>query len=97
LWGLSGPSTQGLMSRHVGGSDQGKLQGALGSLQGVAGMIGPLLFTQVFAFALRSDGALHLPGAPYLVAAVLVALALYVAMRATRPGTVDARTEQSNA
>jgi MFS transporter, DHA1 family, tetracycline resistance protein len=73
------------------------LQGALGSLQGVAGMIGPLLFTQVFAFALHSDGALHLPGAPYMLAAVLVALALYVAMRATRPRTVAARTEQSSA
>ena len=97
LWGLSGPSIQGLMSRHVGASDQGKLQGALGSVQGVAGMIGPLLFTQVFAFALRSDGALHLPGAPYMLAAVLVALALYVAMRATRRGKVAARTEQSNA
>jgi len=60
-------------------------------------MIGPLLFTQVFAFALRSDGILHLPGAPYMLAAVLVALALYVAMRTTRQRTVAARTEQSNA
>ena len=29
LWGLAGPSLQGLMSRQVGASDQGKLQGAL--------------------------------------------------------------------
>jgi len=94
LWGLSGPSIQGLMSRHVGVSDQGKLQGALGSLQGMAGMIGPLLFTQVFAVALRAEGPLHLPGAPYLLAALLIGSALYVAMRVTRPGLRTVRSEQ---
>ena len=97
LWGLSGPSIQGLMSREVGPSDQGKLQGALGSLQGVAGMIGPLLFTQVFAVALRAEGPFRLPGVPYLLAAALVATALYAAMRVTRTGYSGARTEQSNA
>ena len=97
LWGLSGPSLQGLMSRQMGPSDQGKLQGALGSLQGVAGMIGPLLFTQVFAVALRAEGPFHVPGTPYLLAAMLIAMALYVAMRTTRPGSRAARTKQSNA
>ncbi len=97
LWGLSNPSIQGLMSRQVGASDQGKLQGALGSVQGVAGMLGPLLFTQVFAVALRAEGPWHVPGAPYLLAALLIVIALYAAMRVTRPGMGAVRTEQSNA
>ena len=97
VWGLSGPSLQALMSRRVGPSDQGKLQGALASVQGVAGMIGPLLFSQVFATALRAEGPFHVPGAPYLLAAALIALALYVAMRTTRSGSHAVRTEQPDA
>ena len=84
LGGLSGPAMQGLMTREIGPSDQGKLQGALASIQGVAGLIGPLLFTQIFATAIRADGPFHLPGAPYLLSAVLVVVALFTAMRATR-------------
>jgi len=97
LSGLSGPATQGLMTRDVGPSDQGKLQGALASLQGIAGLIGPLLFTQVFAAAIRTTEPFHLPGAPYLLSAVLVMFALYIAMRVTHPKAPAAQTEQSNA
>ena len=39
LWGLSGPPMQGMMTRHVGSSEQGQLQGALSSLRGIAFMI----------------------------------------------------------
>src|SRR3984957_2091450 len=41
LWGLANPSVQALMSRRVSPSEQGQLQGAQSSLQGVAGLIGP--------------------------------------------------------
>ena len=85
------------MTREMGPSDQGKLQGALASLQGVAGLIGPLLFTQAFAVAIRANGPIHLPGAPYLLSAILVIVALYAAMRATRPGARTNWTKQSNA
>ena len=78
LGGLAAPAMQGLMTQHATSSDQGKLQGALGSLAGIAGLIGPLLFTQTFAAAIRATGGLHIPGAPYLLAAILVVLALAV-------------------
>jgi DHA1 family tetracycline resistance protein-like MFS transporter len=97
LWGLAGPSLQGLMSQQVGATDQGKLQGAIASLQGVAGMMGPLVFTFVFAFALRAEGPLHVPGAPYLLAALLVALAFCTVARITRRATPGAHAEQPNA
>jgi DHA1 family tetracycline resistance protein-like MFS transporter len=80
LGGLASPAMQGLMTRHASSSDQGKLQGALGSLAGITGLIGPLLFTQTFAAAIRATGALHVPGAPYLVAALLSTLALVVSV-----------------
>src|SRR5271170_1457915 len=49
LWGLTNPSAQSLMSRRVSPSEQGQLQGAQSSLQGVAGLIGPGIFTLIFA------------------------------------------------
>jgi DHA1 family tetracycline resistance protein-like MFS transporter len=97
LGGLAGPAMQGLMTREIGTSDQGKLQGALASLQGVAGLIGPLLFTQTFALAIRPGGTFHLPGAPYLLAALLVVIAMIAAIRVTRPRAPNPAVEQPNA
>ncbi len=84
LWGLSGPSVQGLMTRHVEPASQGRLQGALQSLRGITGMIGPGLFTLTFASFIGSRSDWHLPGAPFLLAALLVAGAMTVAWRVTR-------------
>jgi DHA1 family tetracycline resistance protein-like MFS transporter len=83
LWGMSNPTTQSLMSQRVGPSEQGQLQGALSSLRGITGMIGPLLFTQVFAFAV-GGAAPWLPGVPYLLGALLLVVSLLVAARVTR-------------
>jgi MFS transporter, DHA1 family, tetracycline resistance protein len=81
LWGIAGPSMQSLMTRRVDPSEQGQLQGALGSMRGITGMVGPLLFTQVFAAAISHHGAV---GAPYVLAAVLVVLSVALAASVTR-------------
>ena len=78
IWGLAGPAFQALMSRRVEASAQGRLQGALASMSGVTGMLGPLLFTQAFALGISSP-SVHLPGAPYLLASVLLCASLAVA------------------
>jgi DHA1 family tetracycline resistance protein-like MFS transporter len=82
LWGLASPASLGLMSRRVGASEQGRLQGANASLMGVANMLGPGLFTQTFALSIGAI-AWQLPGAGYLLASALIALAMLVAWRAT--------------
>lgn len=84
LWGLSSPPMQSLMSRRVAPTEQGQLQGALMSLFGVAGMIAPLVFTQVFALAIAPGRALQLPGAPYWLAAVLLAAGVLIAWNVVR-------------
>jgi len=84
LWGLAAPSAQGLMTRRVARTEQGQLQGANSSLRGIAGLIGPGLFTLTFARAIGPDRATHIPGAPLLLAAALVFGALVVAWRVTR-------------
>jgi MFS transporter, DHA1 family, tetracycline resistance protein len=74
LWGTSGPAIQALMSGRVGGGEQGQLQGALASLRGVSGLIGPGLFTLTFAQFVGNWSFAGLPGAPYLLSALLLAL-----------------------
>ena len=84
LWGLAGPAGQGLMTRRVGADEQGALQGANGSVQGVATMIGPLMFAATFAWAIGGGAHWNLPGAAYLLAGFMLAGAALLAARATR-------------
>ena len=86
LWGIAAPAIQSLMARHVDPTAQGKLQGAINSLRAVTGMAGPVLFTQVFAVAISPRYRLHLPGAPYYLAALLLGASLLLAVYVTRPG-----------
>jgi MFS transporter, DHA1 family, tetracycline resistance protein len=76
LLGLTGPSMQALMTQRVKPSEQGQLQGAMSSMRGISGMMGPLLFTQIFAVAIRDEHLPRLPGAPYLLSAVLIVAAV---------------------
>ena len=84
LWGIAAPAIQSLMSRRVDPSSQGKLQGAINSLRAITGMAGPVLFTQVFALAISPQARIHLPGAPYYLAAVLLLSSLLLAVYVTR-------------
>ena len=86
LWGLAGPTATGLMTRVVGANVQGELQGAMGSLQGIATMIGPTMFATVFAWSIRDGLDWHVPGAAYVLAGVLLALSAMLVERATRAG-----------
>jgi MFS transporter, DHA1 family, tetracycline resistance protein len=81
LSGLEVPACMSLMSRLVGGSEQGRLQGANASVIGIANLLGPGLFTLTFAFAIGSGRNFNLPGAPFLIAALLIALAAWLATR----------------
>ncbi len=83
--GLSGPAAQGLMTRLVSSSEQGQLQGANTSLGSLAALAGPLLFSMTFAAFIghRSDRP-ELPGAAFLLAALILLLAFATAWWATR-------------
>jgi DHA1 family tetracycline resistance protein-like MFS transporter len=93
LWGLSGPPMSSLMTRRVSATEQGKLQGALGSLRGIAFMIGPLLFTATFASFIGPHKDWHLPGAPFILAALLLGASILIAWWATVPRAGDALTD----
>jgi len=80
LWGFAGPSAQALMSRRVGPSEQGQLQGANAGLMSLAGVFGPGLFTQTFAATLGP-----LPGAAFVLAGALLLAGLAIGWRVTAP------------
>ncbi|HXV00609.1 MAG TPA: TCR/Tet family MFS transporter [Caulobacteraceae bacterium] len=83
--GLMQPGLQGLMTRRVGPTHQGQLQGANQSLQGIASMIGPSLFGLTFAWLVRHDATVHLPGGAILVSAALLGLAFALSLSVARP------------
>jgi MFS transporter, DHA1 family, tetracycline resistance protein len=84
LWGLSGPPMQSIMTRCVTADQQGRLQGAITSLGSFAGIFGPYLFAQIFAFSIAPERTVHVPGIAFLLAAVLIGAGAVVAARATR-------------
>ncbi|MGZ3346350.1 MAG: TCR/Tet family MFS transporter [Caulobacteraceae bacterium] len=91
LIGLVQPTSQSLMSRRVPGNEQGRLQGAMSGIQSITGLIGPSLYTMVFAWAITGGKGLNLPGLSILVAAGLAFLALLLAVRyAKQPSTTVA-------
>ena len=91
-WGVAGAATQGLTSSRVGPSEQGQLQGALQSVRGIAGLIGPGLYTLSFAYAIGAGADWHQPGLPYLIGSLFLALALVIAWAVTRPRMAVAAT-----
>jgi DHA1 family tetracycline resistance protein-like MFS transporter len=86
FWGMYSPASQGIITRLVGPTRQGALQGAFSSVQMSMGVFGPLVFSEVFARAIAPDVRWHLPGAPYLLAALLLVVAMGVARVSTSQG-----------
>ena len=83
LWAISGPAAQALMTSRVSASEQGRLQGAIGSLNSIAGILGPTLFTQTLAAVAVNEVRGPLAGATFWLAAGLVSLGGLLAWRIT--------------
>jgi len=83
--GLYGPAMQATLTKRVLPTEQGRLQGANTSTMGIAGMVGPTLFTFTFAHFIAARNGTPLPGAPFYLAATLLTLAAVAAVFLTRP------------
>ena len=98
LGGLAGPPAQSMITHQVGPTEQGRLQGALSSLQSLAGIFGPALFANVFALFIGSHAPTHrLPGAAFVLAAAVALAALLLTARATRNVPVQRPVAESKA
>ena len=80
---ISGPAIQSLLSVKAGADEQGQLQGALASVQGLTAIVAPLAGSWVFSLFADPDKAIYFPGAPFIMgaAACLTAVGAITSMR----------------
>src|SRR5579872_355260 len=76
---------QALRSKLVEPGEQGRLQGAMISLAGVSGMIGPVAVAETFAWSIGPGAGLHLPGLSMLGGAGVFLLAILLAVVFLKP------------
>jgi DHA1 family tetracycline resistance protein-like MFS transporter len=84
MWGFATPAAQALMTKQVAPTEQGRLQGSVGSLNSIAGIIGPLLFTSVFAQVTGRQVHSMWVGLTFWMAAAMLLASLLLALRSTR-------------
>lgn len=82
IGGLAAPAVQSLISNSVGDDEQGAMQSAITSLESIAGIIGPLLATNLFSYFIAQDRSQKVPGAPFFAAALIGLMAFFLAFKA---------------
>lgn len=64
------PAARAMVSMRVGPQRQGRAFGALSVVEGLTAIASPMLASALFSVFARPDAVPHLPGAPFLLAAV---------------------------
>jgi len=91
LGGIGGPALQALMSNATPNDQQGELQGVQASVSALATGVSPMLMTYVFYSFTRPGAPVYSPGAPFLLAAFLMTVALAVLLASKRRPAATAR------
>ncbi len=87
LGGVVTPALQAIASRQTPADAQGELQGVFASLNAIAMITAPLIMTTTFAQFSAPDAPIFAPGAPFLLAALLMlgCIALHLSGTRTTP------------
>jgi MFS transporter, DHA1 family, tetracycline resistance protein len=83
LWMIAGSASQALMTRRVGKHEQGELQGAISLLRSVGMLIGPLVFSGIFAYSVSGAHVWKAPSVAWFAAGALLFVAAIIAWRVT--------------
>lgn len=89
LWNIAMPAAQSMMTHRVSEKEQGELQGAIQSMRSITFIIGPWLFLKVFGWFINPKNPVHLPGAPYYLAAALLFTAMMMSTRIRQAPTLS--------
>ncbi len=81
LSGLGGGPIQSIATSEVQPNEQGQLQGALTALRSMVTLVTPGLYTGTFALFVGPLVGVGLPGAPYLLAAILMTATVVIVIR----------------
>lgn len=85
LGGLAGPAVQSLVTKTVDETEQGEVQGALTSLQGLTSIAAPLIFTAgLFGFFTSDKAPFQFPGAPFMLGSILILGSFFVSLAVFR-------------
>lgn len=88
LAGMFGPALQSLISRGVPTNEQGELQGSLMSLASLTAILGPLLYTSLFADFTAPETSYIFPGISYFTAGLITLVSLGLLLIARRRAVV---------
>jgi DHA1 family tetracycline resistance protein-like MFS transporter len=77
--GITMPSLQTIISKQTPQEEQGELQGSLVAITSLTAILGPLLYTTLFTHFTTNISTLVFPGAPYVAAALIAGLCLFLA------------------
>ena len=85
---LVAPTLSAMAANATDDDSQGMVQGVISSLAAIAAVLSPLVYPPIFGAFVGEEAALYLPGAPYVFAALLVVLALFLVLRQRPAGDV---------
>jgi MFS transporter, DHA1 family, tetracycline resistance protein len=89
---ISGPAVQSLFSARAGADQQGRIQGALASVQGLTAIVAPLVASWAFSTFAAEDAPVRLVGAPFLMAAAAYLVA-FASVWQARPRALSDQAE----
>jgi DHA1 family tetracycline resistance protein-like MFS transporter len=87
---MASPTVRALLSAATPADRQGRLAGGMASVEGLTAIAAPVIASTLFSIFAAPGAAVHLPGAPFLVAACLFAAASVAVWRSK----ADVRTTQ---
>ncbi|MCI2400618.1 TCR/Tet family MFS transporter [Aliiroseovarius subalbicans] len=73
---MAPPTMTAMMSNQVPEDRQGLLQGVIASLGSIAAVIAPMILTFTFNLFAAPEASLYLPGAPFLLSGLMIAITL---------------------
>ncbi|MFK7885758.1 MAG: MFS transporter [Gammaproteobacteria bacterium] len=89
---MQDPAIRQSLSARIPEDAQGELQGGLAALTSIAMIMAPLVYNGTFTLTAGSDPVVDLPGAPFVVAALISGLALLFYAVRTRRGDAPTPT-----
>jgi DHA1 family tetracycline resistance protein-like MFS transporter len=84
MWAFAMPTIQSLMTSRVSESEQGQLQGANQSVASIASVAAPIFFGWIYALSVGAAPVIPIAGAAFVVAGLVLALAVPISLRAAR-------------
>jgi DHA1 family tetracycline resistance protein-like MFS transporter len=77
--GIAQPAAQSLITRAVSPLEQGAVQGAMTGLQSVANILGPIIGSTVFSYAVSGRMSFSMPGLSFFVGSAMAMVGLIIA------------------